>query len=342
MSAQVLVSADQIENELSQIWKKLSAEAKTRASLFNLIVFSRLSKRTDYYRHVVQLIIQKFPCRVLFISSDPEHSYLKTSVSVVFPASGEESFACDQIDIGIGGDQWPRVPSILLPHLLPDLPTYLLWTEDPSENHPLFAPLSSFSSRIIFDSESSPSLLKFSETLLSLPLEVADLNFARMEGWRDLFSVVFDTEESLQTLRSFGQMEIFYNSRETESFCHLKIQAIYLIAWLTCRLKWQLLSVEPKENLFQFREGKILLKGEVWENLNPGVLIGVTVGKNYRLIRDKKTPHHIHFPEEGQTFILERPQFGLSLIKQIGSETGSQPFLQVLQTIRSSLVSLLC
>ena len=72
MTTQQIVDPSQIEPELLKIWEKLAAQNTMRASLFNLIVFNRLSTRTDYVRSIVQKVVDKFPCRTLFISSDPD------------------------------------------------------------------------------------------------------------------------------------------------------------------------------------------------------------------------------------------------------------------------------
>ena len=78
MTIQQIVAPELIESELIKIWEALAKENKMRASLFNLIVFNRLSPRTDYIRSIVQKVDEKFPCRTLFVSEDPEakESYL--------------------------------------------------------------------------------------------------------------------------------------------------------------------------------------------------------------------------------------------------------------------------
>jgi hypothetical protein len=243
MTIQQIVDPGKIEPELIRIWEGLAKE-KMRACLFNLIVFNRLSARTDYIRNIIQKVSEKYPCRVLFISSDPDahQPYLKTAVSVV----GSGNIACDYIDIGVSGPDIEKVPFVLLPHIIPDLPVSLLWTEDPSIPHPLFAPLSKLSTRIIFDSESADSLLAFSQTVLKLRAETgvdtADLNWARTEGWRDLIASLFHSGENIDQLHD---VRLTYNARETEFFCHLKVQSLYLLAWISSRLKWKFKKASP-------------------------------------------------------------------------------------------------
>ncbi len=113
MTIQQIVDPSNIEPELIRIWETLAKEKKTtRASLFNLIVFTKLSSRTDYFRNIVQKVVEKFPCRTLFISHDPDSPkpYLKTAISVLSPSAQDASIACDQIDIGVAGFDLEKFP----------------------------------------------------------------------------------------------------------------------------------------------------------------------------------------------------------------------------------------
>ncbi|MGB7978884.1 MAG: glucose-6-phosphate dehydrogenase assembly protein OpcA [Chlamydiales bacterium] len=344
MTIQQIVDPGKIEPELLRLWDKLAKE-KMRACLFNLIVFNKLSPRTDYIRNIVQKVSEKYPCRVLFISSDPEsaHPYLKTAVSVV----GNGTIACDYIDIGVSGPEMERVPFLLLPHIIPDLPVSLLWTEDPSAPHPLFDPLLKLASRVIFDSESADSLLAFSETMLRLKAEsgihIADLNWARTEGWRDLVASLFHSGGASE----IKEATLTYNSRETESFCHLKVQSMYLLAWLASRLQWKFTKGYPGEKLtfaFEKQEGEIL--SEKWEKLGSGTVISIDLKTNdsslYRCARDPKFYHHVCIQiaseekcELPYQFMLGQTATGHSLVQEIITKGTSAHYLQMLEELRS-------
>ena len=55
------VTVDQIESKLLSIWDSLAKDKKTRARLFNLIVYTKLNDRIDYFRESVQKIIENYP-----------------------------------------------------------------------------------------------------------------------------------------------------------------------------------------------------------------------------------------------------------------------------------------
>ncbi len=341
MSIQQIVHPSKIEPELLRIWDSLAKE-KMRACLFNLIVFNRLSPRTDYIRNIVQKVSEKYPCRVLFISSDPTaHTpYLKTAVSVV----GQGTIACDYIDIGVSGPDLERVPFVLLPHLIPDLPVSLLWTEDPSQPHPLFAPLSRLAKRIIFDSESADSLLAFSQTVLALRaktgIDTADLNWARTEGWRDLIASLFHSEATLDLIQ---QIRFTYNARKTEFFCHLKVQSLYLLAWMASRLQWRF--QKATRNLhFQFEKQQAEIHPADWEKLGPGTVISVDIATtDGHLFQSARVPSQYHRVsiqssnaqkcELPYQFVLGRTATGQSLVKEIITQGTSSHYLEMLKAL---------
>ncbi|MBF8263261.1 MAG: hypothetical protein HW387_926 [Parachlamydiales bacterium] len=352
MTTQQIVPPHKIESELIRIWDALDKSHKMRAGLFNLIVFNELSNRTDYIRKIVQKIIDTFPCRVLFVTHDPDPSknYLKTAVSVI-ASEGKNATVCDDIDIGVAGSDWERVPYVILPHILPDLPVYLLWAEDPSKPHPLFQPLAQLSTRIIFDSESADSLIGFSQTLLTLKeqkgCDIADLNWGRLENWRDLLTSTFDSKQRIHDLKDIKHLQITYNARETEFFCHLKIQAMYLLALLSSRLGWKFLSVakKGKKHCFRFENNiEAIIESTFWEDVGPGTILGLDVVTKqdslYHFVRNPKLPHQVTVQisstdrcELPYQFILGKTPLGQSLVREIFLKGTSSFFIQALHEL---------
>lgn len=346
MTIQQIVSPENIETQLVKIWEELSKENKTKASLFNLVVFNKLSKRTDYVRNIVQKVVEKFPCRTLFITEDPEskESFLKTAVSVLMPSN---TVACDLIDIGVAGSNLEKVPFLILPHFIPDLPIYILWTEDPSIEHPLFTPLTKLATRIIFDSESADSLLSFAKTILALKektnLEIADLNWARTQGWRNLIASVYDTPEKFKNLSEIKTLKFSYNSRESDFFCHLKIQAMYLLAWLSSRLGWKLISCN-KNLTFQFQNTTAQIESSPWEKLGSGTVISTEMttsnGDHFKAERVKDRYHYVSIQYSSPTscalpyeFLLGQTATGQSLVSEICTKGTSSHYLDMLKNL---------
>src|SRR6185437_6618335 len=109
------------------------------------------------------------------------------------------------------------------------------WAEDPLKENPLSHQLECLATRIIFDSETTHDLSEFAQIILRHQAEsgvgISDLNWARMENWRELFSATFHSQERLEQLKNTKTLLMTYNGSKTQAF--------YLQAWLATRLGWR-------------------------------------------------------------------------------------------------------
>jgi hypothetical protein len=360
-----LTSPAQIQAELTRIWDSLEGTNKMRASLFNLIFYIEKNRRDPYLHTIAQKVIEKFPSRVIFITVDKssKENYLKTSVSVLSAGKGESSIACDLIQIDVAGNQQMRVPFVILPHILADLPIYLVWAEDPNQENPLSYQFEQLCSRLIFDSEATDNLPNFAKTLLNhhmaYKIDIADLNWARMESWRTLFSTIFYSPERLDQLLRTKLMTIVYNSHETASFCHTRIQAIYLQAWLSSQLNWTLKNAIPDKsrlNLFYQKEDQtiqITIAAEDYAPLAPGTIVSVdlkTIDEDhFSFVRNPKIPNHISMKiassekcEIPCQYIFSKGESGKALVREICHKGTSLHYLKVLTLLSQMQVLELC
>src|SRR5690606_28990732 len=119
------------------------------------------------------------------------------------------------------------------------------------------------------------SLLSFSQTVLKLReetgVDTADLNWARIEGWRELIASLFHSGEHLDKIKN---VRITYNARETEFFCHLKVQSLYLLSWLSSRLQFKF-KIESMSRQFPFENQEVGIQSTVLEKLGPRSVISV-------------------------------------------------------------------
>ncbi len=335
MIASLIVPPSKIQEELDNLWNAQENKNKVRASLFNIIFFTKHSSREDYVRKIGFNLIEKFPARIFFISSDPASSEnsLKTAVSVMSTEQGEFTITCDLIEISAQGDGEKQVPFILLPHIIPDLPVFLVWAEDPGFDSVLCNELRSFATRLIFDSESTEDLCRFSQAVSKLHVEthseIADLNWARLENWRDLLTSTFSTPPF---------------------FCHPKIQSIYLQAWIASRMKWAPDEKRPALDLskfyygFQGRSIEVILKAVKKSDFPPGMILFLelmtTQDEHYLFSKDPGPCSQISLTYSTKTecklptkFQFPKGESGQSLIKEICHKGTSEHYKQVLEMI---------
>lgn len=356
MIASNIVPPSQIQKGLDALWAAKDSKNKVKASLFNIIFFVKNSPREEYIRKISFKLIEKFPARIFFISSNPgsPENSLKTAVSVMTTEQGEFTITCDLIEISALGEGEKQIPFILLPHIIPDLPVFLVWTEDPGFDSSLCNELKSFATRVIFDSESTEDLCRFSQAVEKMQLEshveIADLNWARLESWRDLLTASFSTPEKIEELERTSSLTLTYNSQETPFFCHTKIQSIYLQAWLASRLKWTADEKRPALDFSRFmyeykgRNIEVQLKSVKNPDFPPGMILSLdlttTENEHYHFYRDAGASSQISLVYSNQTecrlpvkFQFSKGESGQSLIKEICHKGTSGHYQEVLNII---------
>ncbi|HEY5235056.1 MAG TPA: glucose-6-phosphate dehydrogenase assembly protein OpcA [Rhabdochlamydiaceae bacterium] len=338
------MQVSEIPAALVKLWDAMEGTNKMRASLFNLLVVAPKNQRTDYVRTITLKVLERFPSRVIFTTIDKTLSgdSLNASVSLIPGAKGSYDVVCDLIELETSKQAQAKVPFVILPHLLPDLPLYILWAEDPVQDNPISHQLEKWATRIIFDSEVTDNLPAFAKTLLehAEDCEIADLNWGRLESWRELLASTFYSQDRLETLKKAQKICITYNAYETPFFCHTKIQAVYLQSWLITQLGWKLTKSE--KDLFHYGSLTIELKAAKNQDLPPGTVISLDIftstDVHFAFSRDPAHPYQIRTLicdiekcEIPTLFIFSKAKSGLSLVNEITHNGTSPHFLKVLE-----------
>jgi len=253
-----------------------------KASLFNLIIYTHEQQRTDYFMEIVHSIIEKFPCRVIFIQTDHD-----SEISITKETIGQEQsyVSCDLITISSSTEDLNYIPFVVLEHLVPDLPVYLIWGQNPTKENPLLPHLLKFANRIVFDSECTPNLRQFSELMLSQiqssQIDILDVDWALISRWRHVLAQIFDTSEKIDLLNSSSNLTITYNDRLNPYNRHNDTRAIYLQGWLAAQLEWKFESIKNQDGdlhlTYVTSKGKtnVILHPANCEKLRPGSILEV-------------------------------------------------------------------
>lgn len=253
-----------IEKEFARLRKNAEESKQMIACLFTLVIFAHEPKRSASLKDLIDNIIAKFPCRLIFIEADLDSNkkYFDVQVSTVMSGyvQSKSTIACDQILIRTSKDQLFRVPYLIIPHLEPDLPVFLLWGQNPFEENEIFPMLRSYASRVIFDSECSDNLNLFCKEMLtgadSLGIDIMDINWALISNWRDMLQQLFSGPEMIKQLRECQSLVITYNDKQENGSADGKlgrlrypeIRAIYLQGWLASCLGWQFRAIETDQS----------------------------------------------------------------------------------------------
>lgn len=280
-----------IEKQLSKLWEEQKGSKRVRACLFNLIIFAHEKHRVEYLRELVLSIVNKFPCRIIIVQGNSSVQDIKVSVSNELTGKGDTSFACDLIMIQAPENQLQRVPFIILPNLVPDLPIYLLTGQNLTESNDILPALEQFSSRIIFDAGCADNLPQFSKKVLEMMdakphLDFVDMDWLLTAGWRNALAEVFDCDTALQRLKTTKNIQIRYNDRTMDWFPFKETKAMYLAGWLAAQMEWRFVKQEKKNGtrILTYHSGNndfdIVLFPKTEENLYTGAILGVEISSS--------------------------------------------------------------
>ncbi len=344
-----------IDKELHKLWESLEATNKIRACLFTLVLYTDDGDRTQHFKDLVTEIIETLPCRIIFIRANhrEDENYLRTGVSALTSGHGDQMVACDQITIDAAGEHLKRVPFVVTPHLVPDLPVYVIWGQDPNIDADILPQLEKYATRVIFDSECSDNLHLFARTvarhLESVNCEVADLNWARAKGWRDVLTQVFHNRDRVTQLANSKKINIHYNARKCEKCRHPEVQALYLQGWLAGRLGWKFEGFESSEGNARISyhntmaDTIIHLHPEYVEKLPAGSIMKVEIDSHHehtfvmkrenltRIVRcHVSSPEHCELP---YSLLLSSLHRGQQLMKEIFYEPSSGHYQSMLKII---------
>jgi hypothetical protein len=223
-----------------------------KASLFNLVILSQDPERALHCQQLIDIIIQRFPCRIIFLRADPVgQDFLRTVTGLQMIGTGTNRVYCDQITIEAAPNQLSKVPFLILPHIQADLPIYIVTAHDPSQDGVLLPQIQKYATRLIFDPENIESFHQFAIRILdfiqSSSGEIVDMNWARTKAWREAIVRAFSSEESVRELSTSKMIQITFAATPKKQKSLQEVQAIYLQAWLASRLGWNLVGVEREE-----------------------------------------------------------------------------------------------
>jgi glucose-6-phosphate dehydrogenase assembly protein OpcA len=350
------IQPKEIEKKREALWKKYQGTSAVKASLFNLVIFTKDNVRKDYFQKIARQVIRKFPCTIINITEaeNSTESYLRTFVSDLQPENNANSIFCDMTNFEVSGASRNIIPSLVIRHIQEDLPTYFLWADDPSKRDPIALELKDLATRVVFDSETAESIAAFAKTLLELhekvECDIGDLNWARLAPWRGLFVHTFNDPEKLKSLRESKEIRITYNIIATEQYCHTKIQATYFASWIAIKLGWTYeSSLGSKDDIsFKYKSENgpltITILAAKNDQVPPGRILkfeSFSIHNEHLLLeKNKQNPLQVKIQHSTSSrcempvyYLLDKETAGKSMIHEIYSQGTRGSFIDILKVI---------
>ena len=224
-----------IERSLKQLWE--GDEAKTRASLINLAIYTEDSAALAANNDVLEHVAAQHACRALLVLALPQVQPPRARAwiqALCRPYQGKQTVCSEQLSFVLEGGGAAQVQNIVFAHLDSDLPLVVWWQADLTKN---FAErfYSRIDTLIIDSSRWSDPARQFDALLAAMSAETADfdvrdLAWTRSHFMRTALASCFQDAAALQNL----------DKLQTIRITHLRGQrttALLLAAWINQRLK---------------------------------------------------------------------------------------------------------
>ncbi len=225
-----------IGRELGKLWES-SGDAKTRASLINLVIYTEAPNSLEANTRLLADIASRHAFRAILIFANPEapENQARAWISAHCHLAGKGQICSEQITFQLNGDTAAALPNIVFSHLDSDLP--LCFWSQAEFREPLDEQLWSWIDRLIFDSRtwSRPTeqfaTMRRIAALAGPDFVLSDLNWTRLHPWRFALANLFDHSAALACLAKISSVRI---ARGTGS----ETTALLLAGWLAERLGW--------------------------------------------------------------------------------------------------------
>jgi len=242
-----------VEHELTQLWKAaaedtLEGRPVVRACMLNLVAYAASEGTAEHISEVISQASGRYPSRSIVIVAAPGagSGRLQASVSAhcQIPPEGGKQVCCEQITLHASGPAVDELHGTVLPLLVPDLPFFLWWHDEPPWTGHLFRELLEACDRLVVDSadfapeRAGRALVGLQRLAQEGDVAVSDLNWSRLTQWREVVAQFFDAPPARPYLDRLDRVEVEVASlrgREPDL-----TEGLLLVGWLASRLGWAL------------------------------------------------------------------------------------------------------
>ncbi len=225
-----------IDRELRKLWEQ--DEARTNASLMNLVVYSEKPGALIANSKIVRELTREHACRAILVGidrSEPQPGLRAWITAHCHLADGRKSVCCEQIAFHLTGRVTGRFRNTVFAHLNSDLPLIFWWQGELSEI--LTERLVSVMDRLVIDSSSwadpAASFATIQEASQANPeLVIQDHAWTRSWQFRVGIASLFDDPAAQQALPEIDRIEIIHHPGHRNS-------ALQILAWLAVQAGWK-------------------------------------------------------------------------------------------------------
>ena len=195
-----------VDRHINQLRKELSRSlddvSPVVTHVFNLVVYTDSAELAEKVATDLTSVSKRHPSRAIILIADRWHaeSPIDAEVRLMCAAQtgGRPPLCFEQVFVTVQGRAADHLASVVVPLLMPEVPTYLWWPGQPLFGHRLFHRLLASANQLVIDSgqfRSPGDGLNDLARLCSGRYGVNDINWGRLKPWRDIIAQFFDAPQ---------------------------------------------------------------------------------------------------------------------------------------------------
>lgn len=241
------VDATTIERQMASLWHQVREESAfsgaIRTSILNLVVYTTSREEAMQVSHELRACSQRQPSRTIILVADrlKPGSSLDAEVSVRCGGGSSRPLCYEEIMITGRGRVADHLASVVIPLLMPQLPTYLWWPGQPPFSHRMFNRMLAIADQLVIDSAQFTSPgdgLANMARLCQAKQGVNDFNWGRLTPWREVIAQFFDGQAWLPYIHGVRSVRLEFGSGSHD---HRRGTAsvLLMLGWVGSQLAWE-------------------------------------------------------------------------------------------------------
>ncbi|HEX6508940.1 MAG TPA: glucose-6-phosphate dehydrogenase assembly protein OpcA [Chloroflexota bacterium] len=232
----------QISHLRKEISRRLDDASPVVTHIFNLVVYTSSHEQAEQISLDLTSVSQQHPSRAIIVIADRWHEDSPIDAEVrlmcVPQRPGRPPLCYEQVFVTVQGRAADHLSSVVVPLLLPELPTYLWWPGQPPFGHRLFHRLLSATDKLVVDSGQFASPgdgFNDLARLCSGRHGVNDIHWLRLRPWREIIAQFFDAPRLTPYARGIYSVTIEFGSGEG-NYALSTAGLLLMLGWVACEL----------------------------------------------------------------------------------------------------------
>ncbi|MGA7613806.1 MAG: glucose-6-phosphate dehydrogenase assembly protein OpcA [Thermoanaerobaculia bacterium] len=233
------VDVSAIEKNLSALWREEWEDdaAAMRAALWNVVAHTSDDSARGTASETLSSASVRVPQRSIVVCATPHSDPMMDAwITANCHLVRDGGRVCsEEISIRAGGSRVRHVPPLVNALLVPEMPVATWWLGDlPSENESYLKALFEPVDRLIVDSADFDDIsdIRFVGRMgIESNTSLADLNWARLDEWREATASIFDPPHMRQRLRMVRRIRVVTGVSGRDYFGE-DVAALLYLAWL--------------------------------------------------------------------------------------------------------------